>query len=399
MEYIDMRFYHRFINIIILPAIIGLLVTFLLLIINPYQLFSQYRSILFNILAHELKLQPNTQYNTQPLIQSSYSQAVMKAIPAVVNIYTKQEVNKVSHLVFNNSRFDQRIQPPKTSKTRIQSSLGSGVLMNKDGYILTNFHVIEHADSIRITLNDGREAKAQLIGFDAEVDLAVLKIDLPNLPFINIEDSSNIKIGDVVLAVGNPYGVGQSVTMGIVGGTGRKNLGLTTYENYIQTDAAINPGNSGGALINSQGDLIGINSAIYTKEKGAQGIGFSIPINNAQKVLNDIIKNGHSIRGWIGISVTEVPPGLYEKLDISENIQGLVVRGVYKGGPSEQSGLQEGDLLISFNQKKINNALNAMNYVSSLAPNSPLNIEYLRKGQSHTVKLTVALRNQSKKMH
>jgi serine protease DegS len=344
-------------------------------------------------------LQPNTQYNTQPLIQSSYSQAVMKAIPAVVNIYTKQEVNKVSHLVFNNSRFDQRIQPPKTSKTRIQSSLGSGVLMNKDGYILTNFHVIEHADSIRITLNDGREAKAQLIGFDAEVDLAVLKIDLPNLPFINIEDSSNIKIGDVVLAVGNPYGVGQSVTMGIVGGTGRKNLGLTTYENYIQTDAAINPGNSGGALINSQGDLIGINSAIYTKEKGAQGIGFSIPINNAQKVLNDIIKNGHSIRGWIGISVTEVPPGLYEKLDISENIQGLVVRGVYKGGPSEQSGLQEGDLLISFNQKKINNALNAMNYVSSLAPNSPLNIEYLRKGQSHTVKLTVALRNQSKKMH
>jgi serine protease DegS len=316
------------------------------------------------------------QGNTGPV---SYSGAVKKAAPAVVNIFTQRIVQQPSHALINNpflNRFFNN-QPNE----RMQSSLGSGVIMNPAGYILTNHHVIDGATEIRVSMHDGREMAATLIGSDAEVDLAVLKINLSDLPYINIAEQVPLNVGDVVLAIGNPFGVGQTVTMGIVSALGRNQLGLNTYEDYIQTDAAINPGNSGGALINAMGELVGINSAIYSQSGGSQGIGFAIPANSAAQVLADITQFGQTIRGWMGIEVQEATPALLTSIGLPTALEGLVVTGVALNGPAQQSGLMIGDIMTSLNDTPSENAKAAMNQIAALRPGENIRIEFIRSGR------------------
>ena len=260
--------------------------------------------------------------------------------------------------------------------------------MNSAGYILTNHHVIAEAAEIRVSLHDGREIEAKLIGSDPEVDLAVLKINLPNLPHIKIANSGPMKIGDVVLAIGNPFGVGQTVTMGIISALGRNQLGLNTYEDYIQTDAAINPGNSGGALINAHGYLVGINAAIYSQSGGSQGIGFAIPAHSAAQVLADITQCGKTVRGWMGIEVQEATPALLSGLGLPTALEGLLVTGLSLNGPAQQSGLMTGDIITALNNKASFNAKSAMNQIGSLRPGENISIEFIRSGRKQS---TVAI--------
>ncbi|MFG1489212.1 trypsin-like peptidase domain-containing protein, partial [Oceanospirillum sp. HFRX-1_2] len=241
----------------------------------------------------------------------SYSDAVKQASPAVVNIYTSKIIEQRAHPLLQDPAFRQFFGYNGVPRQqRLQSSLGSGVIVSADGYVLTNNHVIAGADEIKVALKDGREAIAQVVGTDPETDLAVLSIPLPDLPVITIAPSDDIEVGDVVLAIGNPFGVGQTVTMGIVSATGRDQLGINTFEDFIQTDAAINPGNSGGALINPRGELLGINTAIFSKSGGSQGIGFAIPSNLSRQIMIDIIREGSVVRGWLGVEVQELTPAL-----------------------------------------------------------------------------------------
>jgi serine protease DegS len=276
----------------------------------------------------------------------------------------------------------------------MQSSLGSGVIMNQAGYILTNHHVIAGASEILISMHDGRDVPAELIGSDAEVDLAVLKVNLMNLPYIHIAEHDPVSIGDVVLAIGNPFGVGQTVTMGIISALGRNQLGLNTYEDYIQTDAAINPGNSGGALINAHGELVGINSAIYSQSGGSQGIGFAIPANSAAQVLADITQFGQTIRGWMGIEVQEATPALLTSINLPTALEGLIVTGLALNGPAQQSGLMIGDIITSLNGKSSANAKTAMNQIAALRPGENITIEFMRSGRLQS---TVAIAGKREK--
>ena len=268
----------------------------------------------------------------------SYASAVRMAAPAVVNIYTttliEQPTNPFINDPFFRHFFGQDNQP---SQKRMQSSLGSGVLVNSEGYILTNHHVVHNADEIRVALRDGRETFARIIGSDPESDLAVLKIELDNLPMISLASSDTLEVGDVVLAIGNPFGVGQTVTQGIVSALGRNSLGLNTYEDFIQTDAAINPGNSGGALVNPYGQLLGINTAIFTRSGGSQGIGFAIPSNLAKQIMLDLINEGFVVRGWMGIEVQEITTALAQSLQL-ETLQGVLVAGLLRQGPADKIG-------------------------------------------------------------
>ena len=233
----------------------------------------------------------------------SYANAVSRAAPAVANLYTTKMVSKPSHPLFDDPMFRRFFGDNLPQQKRMESSLGSAVIMSAEGYLLTNNHVTAGADQIIVALRDGRETIAQLVGSDPETDLAVLKIDLKNLPAMTLGRSDGIRTGDVCLAIGNPFGVGQTVTMGIISATGRNQLGLNTYEDFIQTDAAINPGNSGGALVDAAGNLIGINTAIFSKSGGSQGIGFAIPTKLALEVMQSIIEHGQVIRGWLGVEV------------------------------------------------------------------------------------------------
>lgn len=339
----------------------------------------------------------NNQTNTTAPISHlsgpvSYSAAVEIAAPAVVNIFTQRLVQEEQHPLLNNSflRHFFNSQPNK----RMQSSLGSGVIMNSEGYILTNHHVTAGATEIKVSMKDGQEIDATLIGSDAEVDLAILKIHLKNLPYIKIADRGPLKIGDVVLAIGNPFGVGQTVTMGIVSALGRNQLGLNTYEDYIQTDAAINPGNSGGALINAYGELVGINSAIYSQSGGSQGIGFAIPANSAAQVLADITQFGQTIRGWMGIEVQEATPSLLTSIGLPTALEGLIVTGLSLNGPAQQSGLMIGDIITSLNDKPSENAKSAMNQIAALRPGENIRIEFIRSGRLQS---TVAIAGKREK--
>ena len=233
-------------------------------------------------------------------VAASYRDAVSRAMPAVVNIYTTKEVRQPQSPLLDDP-FLKRFFGERFSETEKQMSLGSGVVVTHDGYVLTNNHVVETADQIEVAFEDGRKASARLVGNDPETDLAVIKIDLPDLPAITFGNVDDVKVGDVVLAIGNPFGVGQTVTMGIVSALGRSQLGINIYENFIQTDAAINPGNSGGALIDAAGNLIGINSAIYSQSGGSMGIGFAIPVSTVRMVMDAIIAKGQVVRGWIGV--------------------------------------------------------------------------------------------------
>ncbi len=323
----------------------------------------------------------------------SYAYAVKRAANAVVNINTAKVV--VTHPPSSaGTPFFEPFpgQSPSGPEKRLETSLGSGVIISKSGFILTNYHVIRGADAIRVSLKDGRTAKARVVGVDPATDLAVLKIKLPHLTAITLGHASQVQVGDVVLAIGDPFGIGQTVTMGIVSATGRDELGLSPIENFIQTDAAINPGNSGGALINTQGALIGIDSAIYTHSGGFQGIGFAIPVNLARHVFRQIIRYGHVIEGWIGVAGQTLTPALARALKIPKTTRGVLVAAVYRNSPAAKAGLQAGDILYAINGAPLRSASRALFTIADTKPGTRITISLLRHGAKRTVAMTVATR-------
>jgi len=324
---------------------------------------------------------------------SSYAGAVKKASPSVVNIFTAKMVAQKVPPLFNDPLYRHFFgeKGQGVPRKRLETSLGSGVIISSEGYVVTNNHVIESADEIQVALQDGRNAQAQVVGTDPESDLAVLRIKLDNLPSITLGQSDSMEVGDVVLAIGNPFGVGQTVTMGIVSAMGRDRLGLSTFENFIQTDAAINPGNSGGALINSFGHLVGINTAIFSKSGGSQGIGFAIPVDSAKKVTEQIISFGHVVRGWIGIEIQNITAELAESFNL-EDTSGVIIAGVLNNGPADVAGLKPGDILIDVEDIKVMDGKHAINLISRAAPGTTINLKALRNGKEIGLKVTTAQR-------
>ncbi|MBI5461137.1 MAG: Do family serine endopeptidase [Gammaproteobacteria bacterium] len=310
----------------------------------------------------------------------SYADAVAQAAPAVVNIYTAKVVTQRTHPLANDPLFQYFFgEQGNGERQRLQTSLGSGVLLSAQGYVLTNNHVVAEADQIQVMLGDGRSLDASVVGVDPETDLAVVRIAADKLPSIVLGDSEHLRVGDVVLAIGNPFGVGQTVTQGIVSATGRNQLGISTFENFIQTDAAINPGNSGGALINAQGELIGINTAIFSKSGGSQGIGFAIPVSLAREVMQQIVEHGAVVRGWLGIEAQDITPALAESFGLPMT-EGVLIAGVLRGGPADQAGLQPGDIITTINDQAVGNARDSMQRISEQAPGAKLNIQAVRNG-------------------
>ena len=324
----------------------------------------------------------------------SYADAVSNAAPAVANLYTTKMVNnnnKPNHPLFDDPQFRRFFGDNLPKQKRMQSSLGSAVIMSPEGYLLTNNHVTSGADQIVVALKDGRETIAKVVGSDPETDLAVLKIDLKNLPSITLGRSDSIRIGDVALAIGNPFGVGQTVTMGIISATGRNQLGLNTYEDFIQTDAAINPGNSGGALVDANGNLTGINTAIFSKSGGSQGIGFAIPTKLALEVMKSIIEHGQVIRGWLGIEVQPLTQELSESFGLKDR-PGIVVAGIFRDGPAQKAGLQLGDVILSINGEPAGDGRRSMNQVARTKPTDKITIQVMRNGKELKLTAEVGVR-------
>ena len=320
-----------------------------------------------------------------------YADAVTRSSPAVANLYTTKMVSKPNNSMLDDPLFRRFFGDNLPQQKRMESSLGSAVIMSPEGYLLTNNHVTAGADQIVVALRDGRETIARLVGSDPETDLAVLKIDLKDLPSIMLGRSDGIRTGDVCLAIGNPFGVGQTVTMGIISATGRNQLGLNTYEDFIQTDAAINPGNSGGALVDANGNLIGINTAIFSKSGGSQGIGFAIPTKLALEVMQSIIEHGQVIRGWLGVEVQPLTPELAESFDLKDKA-GIVVAGVYRDGPAAKGGLLPGDIILNIDGEAASDGRRSMNQVARTKPGEKITIEVLRNGKPVTLNAEVGLR-------
>lgn len=371
-------------SFLVWPTISGIMAAILILTFVPDLFSPQVKTV-------EIR-QTQQSHSSAPLSGPySYADAVEHAASSVVNIYTRTVVKKKSNELYNDPNFRKYYDAENRRRERIQSSLGSGVILSADGYIATNNHVISGADSIIVALKDGREALADVVGVDPDTDLAVLKINLPDLPSITMASSANLRVGDVSLAIGNPFGVGQTVTMGIISATGRNQLGLNTYEDFIQTDAAINPGNSGGALINAEGNLIGINTAIFSRSGGSQGIGFAIPSDQAQQVMQDLIKHGRVIRGWIGVEVQEMTKELAESFGL-QHTRGLIVAGIFRNGPAHQGGLLPGDIMVEIGGQKIVNSYKSMNNVARMPPGTKLPIRVWRNGEFHDLEISVAER-------
>jgi len=312
----------------------------------------------------------------------------------VVNIHTTKIVTRRVHPFFDDPAirrfFGDSILPPQK---RLESSLGSGVIVSEQGYIITNHHVIDQADEIMVALNDDRTTQATVVGTDPESDLAILKISLNDIPTIAIGHSDTMQVGDIVLAIGNPFGVGQAVSQGIISATGRSQLGITTFENFIQTDAAINPGNSGGALINVYGELIGINTAIFSQSGGSQGIGFAIPIDLAKNVMTQIIEHGQTTRGWLGVEIQTLTPALAESFDL-EKTKGIVIAGVMHDGPADHAGLMAGDIITLINGQQISDANSALNLIAQTPPDTEMQLSGLRNGQQLSLAVKVGTRAQ-----
>lgn len=324
----------------------------------------------------------------------SFSEAVDKASPAVVNIYTQTLVRQPANPLLNDPLFQQFFNIERLpQQERIQSSLGSGVILSPQGYVVTNNHVISGADSIVVSLQDGREALATVIGSDPETDLALLKINLTNLPSIILNTTDNLRVGDIVLAIGNPFGVGQTVTQGIVSATGRNSIGLSTYESFIQTDAAINPGNSGGALIDPNGHLVGINTAIFSQSGGSHGIGFAIPSITARQVMQDLIEHGRVIRGWLGIEVQELTAQLAESFNLESN-SGVIISGVVRDGPAHSAGLQPGDILLAMEGSLITTGRDLMRRIARTKPGESIRFEILRNDRKFSIVAQMSERTQ-----
>ena len=304
-----------------------------------------------------------------PAPAGSYREAARTALPAVVRIYTTQEVRSQRHPLFDDPIFRHFFGERPEGRNQRNSGLGSGVIVSADGYILTNFHVIESADDIQVSLNDGKTYKATTVGTDPESDLAVLRITAQDLPAITFGQMENLRVGDVVLAIGNPFGVGQTVTMGIVSALGRSHLGINTFENFIQTDAAINPGNSGGALVDVAGNLVGINTAIYSRTGGNHGIGFAIPVSSARSIMEQIIASGAVTRGWIGVEAQEITSELADSFNLPDTA-GALIAGVVRGSPADRAGIRPGDVLLSINGTTVTDPQVMLDLIAGLAPES-----------------------------
>ena len=318
---------------------------------------------------------------------ASYHNAVAVAAQSVVNIYTTQKIEEHPYMNDPMMRryFEYHGIPNGESDN---TNLGSGVIISQDGYIVTNSHVISKADNIIVMLNDGRKATAKVIGNDVESDLAVIKVDLTGLKPLGFREQST-QVGDVVLAIGNPFGVGQTVTQGIISATGRTGLGINTVEDFIQTDAAINPGNSGGALVDAYGQLVGINTAIFSRSGGSMGIGFAIPTEIVKLVMNGIIKNGKVHRGWLGI---ELQSSMKDPTKLSDDTQGVEVMNVMRDGPAAKAGLQKGDIITAMDNKPVNDANTLIQLVARKAPNSVVNLQVMRNKAQSSVNVTLGER-------
>ena len=318
---------------------------------------------------------------------ASYHNAVAVAAQSVVNIYTTQKIEEHPYMNDPMMRryFEYHGIPNGESDN---TNLGSGVIISQDGYIVTNSHVISKADNIIVMLNDGRKATAKVIGNDVESDLAVIKVDLTGLKPLGLREQST-QVGDVVLAIGNPFGVGQTVTQGIISATGRTGLGINTVEDFIQTDAAINPGNSGGALVDAYGQLVGINTAIFSRSGGSMGIGFAIPTEIVKLVMNGIIKNGKVHRGWLGI---ELQSSMKDPTKLGDDTQGVEVMNVMPDGPAAKAGLQKGDIITAMDNKPVDDANTLIQMVARKAPNSVVNLQVMRNKAQSSVNVTLGER-------
>ena len=338
-------------------------------------------------------IEDNLTKNPQPKNSAgSYSDAAKKAMPSVVNIFTSKKNSNNPHQQFlDDPLLKHFFGDQSDEQSQRETSLGSGVIVNENGLILTNQHVIESADEIQVALEDGRTVKAHVVGSDPDTDLAVLKIDVKNLPAITFADAEKNKVGDVVLAIGNPFGVGQTVTQGIISALGRNHLGISTFENFIQTDASINPGNSGGALIDADGNLVGINSAIYSRNGGSMGIGFAIPVSIAEQVMEQIIRQGSVTRGWIGIEAQDMTAELAESFKL-KNAQGSLIAGIIKNSPAERAGLKAGDVLLEINGLQVIDSSNMLGLISELKPNKQAILKITRNQKEINVPVMIGRR-------
>ena len=328
--------------------------------------------------------------------RTSFAPVIKKVSPGVVRVFTVVKAQKTGGLGgadmddlmrrFFGDQFQGRM-PNRNQGTPRQEGVGSGVIATKDGYILTNNHVVDGADEVKVALQDGREFTAKVIGRDPKSDVAVIKIDAQNLPAVPMADSENVEIGDIVLAIGNPFGIGQTVTTGIISAKGRGNMGLD-YEDFLQTDASINPGNSGGALVDAEGRLIGINTAILSRSGGSQGIGFAIPVNLARDVMGSLIKDGHVTRGYLGVMIQDVTPALAKEFKLKDNT-GSLIGDVTPKGPADKAGLKGGDLLIEFNGKKVTDSRHLKLEVARTQPGRTVPVKVLRDGTAKTLEVTV----------
>jgi Do/DeqQ family serine protease len=359
---------------LVASTIVGLAGAFVLLLVKPDLL----PRTIVEVPARQVQATPATavQAAAAPEAVGSYAEAVARSSPAVVNVYAARVVTERTFP----SQFDSLFGDVWPSvRKRIERSLGSGVVVDASGHIVTNYHVIAKATEIRVQLADGRQANAEVVGRDPDTDLAVLRVNLPKLPVMPLGRSDQLRIGDVVLAIGNPLGLGQTVTQGIVSATGRGQLGVATFENFIQTDAAINFGNSGGALVNSRGELVGINTAVLSKNMGTEGIGFAIPVNLVRGVMAEMQKNGRVIRGWFGIVPQDLSEAAARQLGITDGT-GIELADLYLRSPAYDIGMRPGDVILKLNDKPVHSAQEALAYIAALRPGAKLKIAGLRDG-------------------
>jgi Do/DeqQ family serine protease len=326
---------------------------------------------------------------------ASYSDAARKAMPAVVNIFTAQQVKRPRHPLIDDPLFRYFFGDQPDSGTQRREGLGSGVIVSEQGYILTNHHVVESVDQIEVALSDSRKVPAKVVGTDPETDLAVLKIDVQKLPAITFARAEQLRVGDVVLAIGNPFGVGQTVTFGIVSGLGRSHLGIATFENFIQTDAAIHPGNSGGALVDVKGNLVGVNTAIYSQTGTSMGIGYAIPVSIARQVMEQIIEKGSVTRGWIGVGVQDINKEVAESFKLP-TAKGVLITQIERGSPADKAGVKLGDVLVAVNDKPVGDTTTMLNLVAALRPGEQARVRVARNQEETELTVTIGRRPRPK---
>ena len=361
-------------------------------------LFAQTVTVCLGILFIVSTLRPGWLAPSRPAtgaaapLAASYAPAVARAAPAVVNVYTSKQVRTPIAPLLNDPELARLFRDlPGFSQYRRTTALGSGVVVRADGYVLTNHHVVDAADAIEVALADGRRGAAKLVGADPESDLAVLRLDISDLSPITFGDDLGVRVGDVVLAIGNPFGVGQTTTLGIVSALGRNRLGINIYENFIQTDAAINPGNSGGALVDAQGRLVGINTAIYSESGGSLGIGFAIPANAARTILEQIIANGQVTRGWLGVEPQDMTPELASAFHMKQ-ARGVVIARVLNDSPAARAGLRVGDVVLAMDGQEVQDAIDFLNRIAPMEPGRQARLAIWREGREREVSVKVGQR-------